>query len=376
MYTKMKAAYLKERPSVGELGDKLFLDSTMPAPQPSEIKPTEIIVQVKASSINIDDIHIPEGSFLGGLPFLQSIVPSSENPLVIGSDFAGIITAIGSEVDQDKYKVGQRVCGMNHQQSVYSEKGTWAEFTVTEEKRIVCIPDDMSFTDAAAVVLPLFVIHGLLEVFEAKITGKEKIVVIGASGGIGSLLVKMLRKAFNDYDLHITGVCSSRNEKFVLEMGADRVVDYTKGPIEISLKKGDGKGEEPAMYDVVFDVVGGKASYESAKAVLRKGGRFITCVGPLEWIGDEMLSTCGKVSWVGKCLWYSSILNLLPGSHPTYSMVAPSELGKETFHLAFENSVVPHVEKVVPFDDITRLREALDLVKSHRVKGKVVLELK
>lgn len=368
----MKAAYLKERPSIGELGNRLFIDSTLPAPNLDEIKPTEIIVQVKASSINVDDIHIPEGSFLGGLPFLQSKVPSNDSPIVIGSDFAGIVTGIGSKVDQDKYKVGQRVCGMNHLQSVYSEMGTWAEFVVTEEKRIVSIPDDLSFTDAAAVVLPLFVIHGLLEVFEAKMTGKEKIVVIGASGGIGSLLIKMLHKSFNDYNLHITGVCSGRNEKFVLGMGADRVVDYTKGPIEIDLK---GDGMEPTMYDVVFDVVGGKASYESAKAVLRKGGKFITCVGPLEWIGDDMLSTCAKFSWVGKVMWYSSLLNLIPGSHPTYYMVAPSELGKTTFDLAFKNKVIPHVDRAVPFDDITRVREAIELVRSHRVKGKVVLEI-
>ena len=133
-------------------------------------------------------------------------------------------------------------------------------------------------------------------------------------------------------------------KNLILTWAIAHVVDYTKGPIETTLKKGDGKeGKKSAMYDVVFDVVGGKASYENAKAVLRKGGRFITCVGPLEWIEDELLSTCGKVSWVGKCQLYSSNLNLLPGSHPIYSMVAPSELlGKETFHLAFENRVVPH----------------------------------
>merc|ERR1712117_171109 len=136
-----------------------------------------------------------------------------------------------------------------------------------------------------------------------------------------------------------------------------------------------GEAVSTNKYDVVFDVLGGRASYESAgKAVLRKGGRFITCVGPLEWIGDEILSMTEKLSWVGKILWYS-FLNLIPGSHPTYSMVAPSDIGKSTFELAFENGVTPHVDKVVPFDDIKELREAIELVRSHRVRGKVVLEL-
>ncbi len=371
----MKAAYLKERPTVGQLGDKLQLDSaTIPAPQISDIKPTEIIVQVKAFSINVDDIHVPEGSFLGGLPFLQSKVPSNENPLVVGSDFSGIITAVGSKVNKDNYKVGQRVCGMNHQQAVFSEKGSWAEFTVTQEKSIVSIPDTISFIDAAAAVMPLFVIHGLLEVFEKNIKGKQRILVIGASGGIGSMLVTMLRKVFADYNLHITGVCSGRNEEFVLGLGADRVVDYTKGPIEISLQQGD--EDEAGIYDVVFDIVGGQSSYESGKAVLRKGGSFISCVGPEAWIGDEILSTTAKMSWVGRVLWYSGILNKIPGSHPKYYMVAPSELGKVTYNMAFENNVIPHVDKVFPFDDIDNFQNAMDLVRSHRVKGKVVMELK
>ena len=373
----MKAAYINERPIVGQLGDKLQLDSTtIPAPKLSDIKPTEIIVQVKAFSINVDDIHIPEASFLGGLaPFLQSKVPSKESPLVIGSDFSGIITAVGSEVNENNYKVGQRVCGMNHQQSIFSEKGSWAEFTVTQEKSIVSIPDTISFQEAAAAVMPLFVIHGLLEVFEKNIKGNEKIVVIGASGGIGSMLVTMLRKSFSDYNLQITGVCSGRNKDFVLGLGADRVVDYTKGPIEIALKKGDGD-DGAVVYDVVFDILGGQPSYESAKAVLRKGGSFITCVGPEAWIGDEILSFCAKMSWVGKILWYSGILNKIPGSHPTYYMVAPSELGKDTYAKAFENNVIPHVDKVYPFDDIEQFKAAMELVRSHRVKGKVVMELR
>ncbi len=122
------------------------------------------------------------------------------------------------------------------------------------------------------------------------------------------MLVTMLQKTFADYNLHITGVCSGRNKEFVVGLGADRVVDYTKGPIEIALKKG--AGDETVLYDVVFDIVGGKSSYDSGKALLRKGGSFISCVGPEAWIGDEILSTTAMLSWVGQLLWYSGILNM------------------------------------------------------------------
>jgi len=339
----------------------------IPAPKASDLKPDEILVQVKAFSINVDDIHVAEASFLGGLPKLQSVLPSSEKPLVVGSDFAGIIKAVGSEIDANKYKVGLRVCGMNHRQAVFAENGTWAEYTVTKEKSIVPVPDTISFVNAAAVVLPLFVIDGLLDVVRGKMREKDKVLVVGASGGIGSMLIKMLRAVFVDFDLDITGICSGRNEKLVLNLGADRVVDYTKGPIEDSLKK--------KSYDVVFDCVGGTSTYKSSKAILRKGGKFITCVGPEEWIGDKKLSAIEKISWVGKVIWYSVILNLIPGSHPHYHMVAPTDIGKDTFSLAFEKGILPYVEKSIPFDDVGTFGEATKLVRSHRVRGKVIFTI-
>merc|ERR1712232_104212 len=104
------------------------------------------------------------------------------------------------------------------QQAIFSERGTWAEYTVTKSKNIVRIPDNVSFQDAAALVMPLFVIDGLLDV-KPKLEGNERVVIIGASGGIGSMLIQILRKLFKD-DLHITGVCSGRNEKFVMALGA------------------------------------------------------------------------------------------------------------------------------------------------------------
>jgi len=364
----MKAAYIVERPSIGELENKIQIDSTtIPTPKPSDLKPDEILIEVKAFSINIDDIHMPEASFLGGLPKMQSVEPSIKKPLVAGSDFSGIIKAVGSKIDTNEYKVGHRVCGMNHRQAIFAENGTWAEYTVTKAKSIVHVPDSISFVNAAAVVLPLFVIDGLLEVVRGKLGAKEKVLVVGASGGIGSTLIKMLRAAFADLDLKITGVCSGRNEKLVLNLGADHVVDYTKGPIEASLAK--------KSFDVVFDCVGSSTTYNSSKAILRKGGRFITCVGPEEWIGDKKLSATEKMSWVGKIIWYSAILNLIPGSHPHYHMVAPTDIGKDTFTLAFEKGILPYVEKSFPFDSVGTFGEALKLVRSHRVRGKVVFVL-
>jgi len=215
----MRAAYITERPSIGNLGSLMHLDTSQPAPSKEDVKPHEILVHVKAFSINVDDIHVTEGSFLGGVPGMQR--KKGISPLVIGSDFSGIIAHVGSQVS--KFKVGQRVCGMNKQQGIFSQKGTWAEYTVTQSNNIVAFPNHISFQDAAAIVMPLFVIHGLLLESKVDIKSNNKVLVIGASSGIGSMLIPILHKMYPD-GLHITGVCSGRNEKFVRDLGANQVV--------------------------------------------------------------------------------------------------------------------------------------------------------
>jgi len=350
----------------------------VPTPKAKDLKPNEILVEVKAFSINVDDINVAEGSFLGGLPGMQRKKSKSQEPLVIGNDFAGVIAAVGDKVDASKYKVGQRVCGHNKSQAVFGEMGTWSEYTITKPKNIVPIPNEVSFKEAAALVLPLYVIDGLLEVIRTKNiiqSGKRasKVVVIGASGGIGSVLISSLRKLYTEDELHITGVCSGRNEKFVKDLGANLVVDYTKGPIERTLMKEGGEGP----YHAVFDLVGGQSSYKSAKAILRNNrkGRFVTVVGPVEWLGDRLLSGWEQSAWVGRILW-KSVMNLVPfGSHPYYHLVAPTDMGKATFQLAFENGIRAPIEKTVAFEDSAGFKDAVKLVRSHRAKGKVLVEM-
>jgi len=365
----MKAVYITSRPAVGDLANKIHLDDhKIATPKAEDLKPNEILVRVQAFSVNIDDLHIVEGSFLGGLPGLQSSSMSEDKPLVLGTDFSGVVEAVGSNIKT--FHPGQRVCGLNHIQSVYGEKGSWAEYTVsTNLANLMPIPDDVSFSEAAASVMPLFVIRGLLDA--AKLQGNERVAVIGASGGIGSMLIQVLRKMY--HGLYIAGVCSGRNVNFVKALGADRVVDYTKGPIEHALLlKQD---EDDGSYDVVFDVLGGPSSYQSGRAVLSKRGRYVTCVGPIEWVGDEKLSMFGQASWIAKIIW-NSLWNIVPGPHPYYHLAAPSEMDSKTFQLAFEEEGLrPRIEKSVAFGDLTQLKEVLELVRSHRAKGKIVVTM-
>lgn len=382
----MRAIYLTQRPSsVGNLANVVHIDNkAVPTPQADNLSPHEIIVQVKASSINVDDLHVAEGSFLGGVPGLQSRKPSPKRPVVIGSDFSGIVTAVGSGVKD--FTVGQRVCGMNKQQSIFSEAGTWADYTVTKSENLVPLPPNkdedsssrvrssISFAEAAASVMPLFVVQGLIDAAGSSLRrGNERVVVIGASGGIGSMLIQMLKHIYPN--IYIVGVCSGRNVKFVKGLGVDEVVDYTKGPVENTLN--NKKTNAASYYDVVFDMVGGPASYKTGKTLLRpRKGRFITITGPVEWVGDEKLTGIGQVALIAKMIWYSFFLNKIPGlSHPYYHIATPTQLVKSTFQLAFEEGISPHIEKSIPFGDKTKFKDAVDLVQSHRAKGKIIVEM-
>jgi len=370
--TNMRAVYLTRRPPVGGLASQMHLDGErIPAPQARDLQPHEVLVRVHAFSLNVDDLHVAEGSFLGGVPGLQSRAASPAQPLVIGSDFAGVVEAAGSAA-AGAFPPGQRVCGMNKQQSVFSESGTWAEYTVSRAGSLVRIPDDVGFRAAAASAMPLFVVRGLVEGAGAALLGDgaRRVAVIGASGGIGSVLIPVLRRRFGP-GLDIAGVCSGRNAAFVRSLGADRVVDYAAGvPVGEALAQGAG-----GPYDVVFDLVGGGASYEAGAAVLRRGGQFVTSTGPAEWVGDERLSPLGQVVLVARMVWHSVFLNWIPGPHPYYHIAAPTDLDEETFHLAFKSGVRPHIQKAISFKDRDAFEAAIELVRSHRAKGKIVVDV-
>jgi NADPH:quinone reductase-like Zn-dependent oxidoreductase len=360
MNSTMNAVYIKDRPEVGLLGDNVIIDRSLPSLNPSSIKPDQVLIKVKASSVNVDDLHLAEGAFLGGMPGMQTHQPTPTKPLVLGSDFAGVVEAVGSKVG-GSFQVGQRVCGLNAR--MLGDAGTWADNTVSTAKdHVVPIPDHISFEEAAALLMPLHVIHALIEAAKLESDGK-RVLIIGASGGIGSTLIPVLRHMYPN--MYIVGVCSSRNIAFVKGLGANDVVDYTKGRIEDGLEK--------HSVDAVFDLIGGMEGHSSGKALLKPKGRYMTAVGPLEWLGERKLSGLEKVSWVLKIL-RNAMMNFIPGSHPYYHMVVPTELHSEFYQLIFQSEVRAHVAHTFQLEK-NEIVKAIDYIQSHRTRGKIVLTM-
>merc|ERR1711862_975014 len=94
-----------------------------------------------------------------------------------------------------------------------------------------------------------------------------------------------------------------------------------------------------------------------------------------EWVGDTILSTTELATLIGKMISYSTIWNFIPGSHPYYHLAVPTDLDVDTFQSEFNSGISPHIEKCISFENRTQFEEAIELVRSHRARGKVIVEI-
>jgi len=212
----------------------------------------EVLVRVEASSVNT-----PDWLFTSGTPWILRLMAGVRRPKapVRGTDLAGVVVAVGPGAD---LAVGDRVFGSNYDEGL-RRWGTFAEYAVVPAGQLAPIPDGVSFEEAAAVVMSgLTAYKALVEV--AKVREGVRVLINGASGGIGVLATQMAVKR----GAVVTGVCSGRNVELVRGLGAADVIDYTKEDFTQS-------GRE---WDVVLDNVLNHAPGQVAR-VVADGGIYI-----------------------------------------------------------------------------------------------------
>src|SRR6185437_12601643 len=150
-------------------GPEVLTPVDLPVPTP---KPNEALVQIKAAGINFIDVYFREGRYPAPLPFVN------------GQEAAGVVTEIGSEVTL--VQPGDRVA--------YADvTGSYAEYAAAPASRLVKIPDDVSFEQAAAAMLQGMTAHYLLH-STYKLQSGETALVHAAAGGVGLLLVQMAKR--------------------------------------------------------------------------------------------------------------------------------------------------------------------------------------
>jgi len=194
--------------------------------------PTDVLVRVHAAGVDPGVWHL-----MTGRPYLVRALGfglRAPKVRVRGRDVAGVVEAVGSEVT--RFAVGDEVYGT-------CETGSFAELAVSREKRLARKPSSLTFEQAATVPISgLTALQAVRDV--AGVTSGQRVLVIGAGGGVGSFAVQVATA----YGAQVTGVCSAANAELVRSLGAVDVIDYAVDEI-------DARG---AVFDAIIDTAGNR----------------------------------------------------------------------------------------------------------------------
>jgi len=302
---------------INEYGGESVLNYTdVERPEP---KADEVLVKVHVAGVNPADWKIRDGM---GEMFGFKL------PLILGGDIAGIVEEVGISVEN--FKKGDAVYGM----TLSSLSGGYAEYAVAKLDAIALKPESLDFENAAAI--PIAALTAWQAMFDlANLSSGQRILITGASGGVGSMAVQ-LAKAKGAF---VIGTASGRNEKFVRDLGADEFVDYTAQPFEEVVKD----------VDVVFDTVGGDTQ-ERAFQTLKKDGFLVTSA---QTPSEEKAKEFGVEAAFVFC-------------KPSANQLI------EINRLIDEGKLKIHVETFLP---LTEVKKAHQLSQSGRTRGKIVLRV-
>jgi NADPH:quinone reductase-like Zn-dependent oxidoreductase len=215
----------------------------IPKPVPND---NQVLVKVRAASVNPYDWH-----FIRGTPYIMRLGVGLRKPKVtrIGVDFAGTIEAVGKNpAAAGQFKPGDEVFG--------GKTGAFAEYVCVSEKGVALKPANITFEQAGSVAIAgLTALQAVRD--KAKAQRGQKILINGASGGVGTFAVQIAKS----FGADVTGVCSTRNVDLVRSIGADHVIDYTKEDFTKSQQR----------YDVIIDNVGNQPLLSLRRALTPKG---------------------------------------------------------------------------------------------------------
>src|SRR6266849_4974092 len=285
----------------------------------------QVLIKVRAASLNALDAYMIRDAWLKRLIFGLRKPRDTR----LGRDVAGVVEAVGKNVTQ--FKPGDEVFGVC--------RGSLAEYSVTPERALVIKPPNVSFEQAAS--LPLAGLTALQGMREGKIQPGQKVLVNGATGGVGTFAVQIAKSL----GAEVTAVCSTRNLDLVRSIGADHVIDYTK---EDFIKNGQ-------RYDLIVATAGYRSIFDYKRALSPKG-MYVATGGSMAQIFQALL--------IG----------------PWISMTGSKKLGSSTFKpnkdLAFMRELI-EAGKVKPVIDrcykLSEVAKALRYYSEGHARGKVVI---
>jgi NADPH:quinone reductase-like Zn-dependent oxidoreductase len=298
-------------------------------------KDNEMLVKVMAATVNRTDC-----AMLYAKPFIMRFTTGLIKPKkqILGTEFAGKIESVGKNVTQ--FKPGDRIFG-------FDDNGVCAHaeyLTIGKENAIAIIPDNISYEVAATSTEGAHYAYNFVN--KVKFTPDHSFIVNGASGGIGSATVQLLKH----YKARITAVCNTKNLDLIKSLGAERIIDYLH----------DDFTKDDHTYDFVFDTVG-KSTFGKSKSVLKSGGIYISSeLGP--WSQN---------------LWYtliSSIFGSMPGqSGKKVRFPYPAQRKRSVLlikELLENGNFEPVIDRKYPLEEIP---DAFRYVEKGQKTGNVVI---
>jgi NADPH:quinone reductase-like Zn-dependent oxidoreductase len=292
----------------------------------------EVLVRVRAAGLDRGTWHL-----MVGQPYLIRLgfgLRAPKNP-VPGLDVAGTVEAVGAGVT--RFSVGDEVFG--------TSKGSFAEYTIAKEAKLAHKPADLPFEQAAAV--PVSGLTALQAVRDrAKVEAGQRVLIIGASGGVGSYAVQLAKAA----GAQVTGVCSAAKADLVRSLGADHVIDYTTQSFA------DGRHS----YDVILDI-GGNSPLKTLRSALTDTGTLVI-IG-----GEEGGKLTGGIDRQARAM----ALSVFSKQHLTTFISSENhadmaELGR----LIEDGTLTPTVDQAYP---LAEAPAAMRKMEDGLVRGKVVI---
>ncbi len=312
-------------------GPEVVEIAEVPAPEPG---PGEIRVRVHAASVGAAD-----SAARSGTPWFARLAFGLRRPThtVLGSDFAGIVDAVGDGVT--RFDVGDRVFG-----ATGASLGAHAEhLLVAESGAVASLPEGVGMTDAAALcdggltALP-FLRDG------ARVQAGMRVLVNGASGSVGAAAVQLAKQ----FGAEVTAVCGPAHVELATALGADRVLDHTRTDFT----------REREGFDVIFDAVG-KSSFRGSRRALVPGGTYLTTVPSGAIMLQQLTSRLGR----------RRAVIMFTGLRPDADKAPDLE---QLAALAASGAVRPPIEREVALDDVATAHRIVDT--GHKA-GSVILRI-
>jgi NADPH2:quinone reductase len=303
----------------------------LPSPRPG---PGEVVVSMKAASVNFPDVLIIQNKYQFKPPL----------PFSPGSELAGVVKEAGAGVAG--FKAGDRVIA-------FTTYGAFAEEVKTEAARLLPLPEGMDFTTGAAFLLTYGTSdHALRD--RAALRAGETLLVLGAAGGVGLAAIE-IGKALGARVI----ACASSADKLAVcrEHGADEGIDYAKEDLRERIQAITGK----SGVDVVYDPVGGPYTEPAFRSLAWRGRLLVVgfAAGEIPKLPLNLALLKG-----------ASVIGVFWGD---FVRREPKEFERSLRQLGEwyrQGKLRPHVSQTFPLEKAV---EALKLMAARQVKGKVVL---